>query len=105
MHAPAQRAPPHGTFRAQPVEVWLWGTRPERRQCRHDRCLRLRPWVVAHEFPTDLAVLTEVVENQQTVRLWKQLPVTLVAGILDQIRSKALKFVLEIEAANPRRWI
>ena len=35
------------------------------------------------------------------MRLWKQLPVTIVAGILDSVRSKALEFVLEIEAANP----
>lgn len=56
---------------------------------------------VALEFSTDLAVRTEVVVNQQTVRLWKQLPVTVVSGILDVIRSKALEFVLEIEAANP----
>jgi hypothetical protein len=56
---------------------------------------------VAVEFSTDLAVLTSVVANQQTVRMWKQLPVALVAGILDSVRSKALEFVLEIEEANP----
>jgi hypothetical protein len=57
--------------------------------------------VVANQFPIDLAVLTPVVQGYQTVRLWKELPVTVVAGILDSIRSKALEFTLEIEAANP----
>jgi hypothetical protein len=57
--------------------------------------------VVANQFPTDLAVLTPVVQGYQTVRLWKELPVTVVAGILDSVRSKALEFTLEIEAANP----
>lgn len=58
--------------------------------------------VVATQFPVDLAVLTEVVQNQQTVRLWKELPVAMVAGILDSVRSKALEFALEIEAENPQ---
>jgi hypothetical protein len=66
-----------------------------------DEARRADQRVVAYEFSTDFAVLTQVVQNQQTVRLWKQVPVTLVAGILDQIRSKALEFVLEIESANP----
>jgi hypothetical protein len=56
--------------------------------------------VVASEFSTVLAVGTQAVGNERTVRLWKELPVTLVEGILDQVRSKALEFVLEIEAVN-----
>jgi hypothetical protein len=66
-----------------------------------DEARRQKQPMVANEFPIGLAVLVGVIENQQTIRLWTQLPVTFVAGILDQIRSKALEFVLEIEAANP----
>ncbi len=66
-----------------------------------DEARRADQLVVAHEFSTDLAVMTHVVQDHQTVRLWKQLPVTIVAGILDSVRSRALEFVLEIEAANP----
>lgn len=57
--------------------------------------------MVATEFSTDLAVLTRVVVDHQTVRMWKQLSVAVISGILDSVRSKALEFVLEIEAANP----
>ncbi len=57
--------------------------------------------VVATQFAVDIAVLTKVVVDHQTVRMWKELPVAVVAGILDAVRSKALEFALEIEAANP----
>jgi hypothetical protein len=56
---------------------------------------------VASQFSVDLAVLTSVVVNQQTVRMWKEVPVAVVAGILAAVRSKALEFTLEIEAENP----
>lgn len=58
--------------------------------------------VVATQFPVDVAVLVKVIVDQQTVRMWKELPVAMVAGILDAVRSKALDFTLEIEAANPQ---
>lgn len=57
--------------------------------------------VVASQFSTDLAVLTSVVQNQQTTRMWRELPVAVVAGVLDSVRSKALEFTLEVEARNP----
>jgi AbiTii len=56
---------------------------------------------VATMFSVDLAVLTSVVVNHQTVRMWKELPIAVVAGILDSVRSKALEFALQIEAENP----
>lgn len=66
-----------------------------------DDAKRTGQLVVATQFAVDLAVLTQVVQNQQTTRMWKELPVAMVAGILDAVRSKALEFTLEIEAANP----
>ena len=57
--------------------------------------------VVAMQFPVSVAVATKVVVDHQTVRMWKELPVAMVAGILDAVRSKALEFTLEIEAENP----
>ncbi len=66
-----------------------------------DDAKRTGQLVVATQFSVDLAVLTQVVQNQQTTRMWKELPVAMVAGILDAVRSKALEFTLEIEAANP----
>ena len=57
--------------------------------------------VIATQFPVGVAVLTRVVVDQQTVRMWKELPVAVVAGILDAVRSKALEFTLEIEVENP----
>lgn len=66
-----------------------------------DDAKRTGQLVVATQFSVDLAVLTQVVQNQQTTRMWKELPVAMVAGILDAVRSKALEFTLEIESANP----
>ncbi len=57
--------------------------------------------VIATQFPVGVAVLTRVVVDQQTVRMWKELPVAVVAGILDAVRSKGLEFTLEIEVENP----
>jgi hypothetical protein len=38
--------------------------------------------VIATQFPVGVAVLTKVVVDQQTVRMWKEMPVAVVAGIL-----------------------
>ena len=57
--------------------------------------------VIATQFPVGVAVLTRVVVDQQTVRMWKELPVAVVAGILDAVRSKGLECTLEIEVENP----
>jgi hypothetical protein len=35
------------------------------------------------------------------MRMWNEVPVSVVSGILDQVRNRALNFVLEIEAENP----
>ena len=34
--------------------------------------------------------------------MWLQVPISSVVGVLDQVRSRALEFVLEIEAENPK---
>ncbi|MDP9273014.1 MAG: hypothetical protein M3O93_05700 [Chloroflexota bacterium] len=52
-------------------------------------------------FSAELAALTPAWQTYQTIAMWKEVPVASVAGILDSVRSKALEFVLEIEAANP----
>lgn len=52
-------------------------------------------------FPVDLAARITIFEMQQTVRMWNEVPVSVVSGILDQVRNRALNFVLEIEAENP----
>ncbi len=52
-------------------------------------------------FSAELAALTPVWQNYQTISMWLEVPVASVAGILDQVRSRALEFVLEIEAENP----
>ena len=52
-------------------------------------------------FPAELAALTPVWQGYQTIAMWLEVPVASVLGILDQVRSRALTFTLEIEAENP----
>jgi hypothetical protein len=56
---------------------------------------------VVSSFATELAAMTPVWQNHQTMAMWKEIPIASVAGILDSVRSKALEFALEIEAENP----
>jgi hypothetical protein len=56
---------------------------------------------VISPFPVEVAAAMPVWQGYQTISMWKELPVAGVAGILDQVRSRALEFVLEIEAENP----
>jgi hypothetical protein len=56
---------------------------------------------VMSPFSAELAALTPVWQNHQTISMWTEVPIASVAGILDAVRSKALEFVLEIEAENP----
>ena len=56
---------------------------------------------VISPFPVEVAAAMPVWQDYQTISMWKELPVAVVAGILDQVRSRALEFALEIEAENP----
>jgi len=52
-------------------------------------------------YASELAAITPVWQNYQAIAMWVEVPVASVAGILDQVRSRALEFVLEIETENP----
>lgn len=52
-------------------------------------------------LPVEWALQTEIMEMHQTARMWKEVPINAVVGILDQVRNRALTFVLEIEVENP----
>jgi hypothetical protein len=57
--------------------------------------------MVQSPFPVDLAARLEILQGYQTMQMWLEVPVSAVVGILDQIRTRALTFALEIEAENP----
>jgi hypothetical protein len=52
-------------------------------------------------LPPELYARIEIYQGYSTVRMWSELPVSSIAGVLDQVRSRALAFTLEIEAENP----
>ncbi len=52
-------------------------------------------------FPVDVAARIQILQGHQTMRMWNEVPVSVVSGILDQVRNRALNFVLEIETENP----
>lgn len=52
-------------------------------------------------FPVEIYARLEIWQGYQTMRMWLEVPINAVAGVLDQVRSRALEFVLEIEAENP----
>ena len=53
-------------------------------------------------FPVEAYAPLEIWEGYQTMSMWLQVPISSVVGVLDQVRSRALEFVLEIEAENPK---
>ena len=48
-----------------------------------------------------LSVSEKIYENMNCMEAWKELPVSSLIAILDEIRNRVLNFVLEIEAENP----
>jgi hypothetical protein len=52
-------------------------------------------------FPVEIAAGITLWQGYQTLRIWTELPIATVISILDQVRSRALEFTLEIEAENP----
>jgi len=52
-------------------------------------------------FPVEMSANMSIVRGYQTMTMWCEVPVASVVGVLDQVRSRALEFVLEIEAENP----
>jgi hypothetical protein len=53
-------------------------------------------------FPVEAYAWMEIWEDHQTMSMWLEAPISSVVGVLDQVRSRALEFVLEIEAENPK---
>jgi hypothetical protein len=52
-------------------------------------------------FPVEISARMEIWQGYETMTMWLEVPIASVAGVLDQVRSRALEFVLEIEAENP----
>jgi hypothetical protein len=52
-------------------------------------------------FPVEISARMEIWQGYQTMGMWLEVPIAAVVGVLDQVRSRALEFVLEIEAENP----
>lgn len=57
---------------------------------------------VGRRLPAELAAATPVWQGYNTIELSVVMSPTIISGILDQVRSKALEFALEIEAENPK---
>jgi hypothetical protein len=57
---------------------------------------------VGRRLPAELAAITPVWQGYNTIELSVVMSPTILSGILDQVRSKALEFALEIEAENPK---
>jgi hypothetical protein len=53
-----------------------------------------------HPVPADVFTQLEIVEMSTTLELWGELSAHAVVGLLDQIRTRALTLLLELEAAN-----
>jgi AbiTii-like protein len=51
--------------------------------------------------PPELFALVEIYEGYSTVSMWSEVSIHSVVAILDQVRTRALMFALEIEAENP----
>ncbi len=60
---------------------------------------------VMSPFSVELAAMTPVWQGYQTISMWLEIPLASVEGILDQVRTRALAFTLEIEAANPQAGV
>lgn len=54
------------------------------------------------EIPVEVFHNITIYEDYSTVQMWTVIPVTVIAGLLDQVRSRALTFALEIEALDPK---
>jgi hypothetical protein len=52
-------------------------------------------------FPVEMFARMEIMQGYETVGMWLEVPVSSIVGVLDQVRSRALTFSLEIEAENP----
>ncbi len=52
-------------------------------------------------IPPELFANVGIIAGYSTIAMSSELPVSALTGILDQIRTRALKFALEIEAVNP----
>ena len=54
------------------------------------------------EIPAEVFANIEIYEDWSTVQMWTVIPATMVAGVIDQIRTRALTFALELEALDPQ---
>jgi hypothetical protein len=57
---------------------------------------------VGYRLPAEAAALTPVWQGFNTIDLWVETSVTIISGILEQVRNRALEFALEIENENPK---
>jgi len=57
--------------------------------------------MLVNPFPPELFAPLQIMEGYGTVGMWKELPTTAISNILDQVKSRALAFTLDIEAENP----
>ena len=53
-------------------------------------------------FPVEVYARMEIWEGHETMAMWLQIPISSLVGVLDQVRNRALGFVLEIESENPK---
>jgi hypothetical protein len=54
------------------------------------------------EIPVEVFHDITIYEGYGTMQMWTVVPVTVIAGVLDQVRSRALTFALEIEALDAK---
>lgn len=54
------------------------------------------------EIPAEVFANIEIYEDWSTVQMWTVIPATMVAGVIDQIRTRALTLALELEVLDPQ---
>lgn len=54
------------------------------------------------EIPAEVFANIAIYQGYSTVQMWTVIPATMVAGVIDQIRTRALTFALELEALDPQ---
>jgi AbiTii len=53
------------------------------------------------EIPAEVFADVEIYDGFTTLQMWTVIPGAMVAGVVDQIRTRALTFALELEALDP----
>ena len=58
--------------------------------------------VVTNPFPPELFAPLQIMDGYAIVGMWKELPITAISNILDQVKSRALAFTLDVEAEDSK---